>query len=86
MKGKSPVVRKQEKEFFGFSTAIAKILQGSRVTRLEWNDVRWYCFMKDGLLSIHKAGEASDTFRAWIINDGDISGKDWYVLEDDKNA
>lgn len=76
----SPVKKKEEKEFFGFTTAITKIMEGKRVTRLQWNDVRWYCQLNDGLLSIHKSGEASEQFRAWIINDGDILANDWYCL------
>lgn len=80
MKGHSPVKKKEEKEFFGFTTAISKIMEGNRVSRMEWNDVRWYCLLNDGLLSLHKAGEASDQFRAWIINDGDILANDWYCL------
>lgn len=63
-----------------FNQAIDAILEGKRVTRDEWDDKRWYCLLKDDILQIHKAGEAEETLRPWIINNGDLGGDDWRVL------
>jgi hypothetical protein len=65
-----------------FSDAILEIITGKRITREEWNDKRIYCLLKDGLLQLHKAGESNETFHPWIINDGDLLGTDWVVLDE----
>jgi len=64
-------------DFYG---AIEAILDGKRVTRLEWKDKRTYCLLQDDLLQIHKTGESKDLLHPWIINNGDLGGLDWYVL------
>jgi len=67
-------------EDLDFDGAISVILEGKRVSRREWDDRRWYCLLKDDILQIHKPGEAEDDLHPWIINNGDLSGEDWYVL------
>ena len=47
---------------------------------MEWADKRVYGLLKEGMIQIHKAGEAEETTHPWIINDGDLMGEDWYVL------
>lgn len=66
----------------GFAEAIGKMLEGKKVTKLEWGDVRSYGFMKDTFLTLHKKGEAEDVTHPWLLNDGDLTGWDWVVLED----
>lgn len=63
-----------------FSLAIDAVLDGKRVTRTEWKDIRHYGLLKDGILQLHKAGEAEDVIHPWILNDGDLMGIDWIVL------
>lgn len=63
-----------------FSDALTEVIDGKKITREEWKDKRTYGLIKEGLLQIHKAGEAKKTVRPWIVNDGDILAKDWYVL------
>ena len=65
-----------------FTEALGQILEGHRITKLEWGDKRAYGYLKDGLLQIHKAGESSEIFHPWILNDGDLVGLDWIVLPD----
>jgi len=65
-----------------FYEALKAVAEGRRITKLEWNDKRSYGFMRAGLLELHKAGETDDKFHAWILNDGDLGGLDWIVLED----
>jgi hypothetical protein len=69
---------------YNFAEAIGQILEGKRVTRLDWRDKRDYCLLKDGILQIHKAGESKETLHPWIINDGDLTGLDWLSLEDEE--
>ena len=75
--GQIEPVAKKEIDFFA---ALKKIADGARITKLEWDDKRTYGFIKDGLLCIHKAGEAEGIDRPWILNDGDLAGDDWIVL------
>ena len=65
-----------------FSDAILMVVTGKRITRLEWDDKRFYALLKDGLLQLHKAGEPNDTLHPWIINDGDLLGVDWLVIDE----
>jgi len=63
-----------------FYDALRATVDGKRITKLEWDDVRDYGLLKDGILQIHKAGEAEETLHPWIINDGDLAGEDWIIL------
>lgn len=67
-------------DLFDFHGAIDEILDGKRVTRLEWKDKRTYCLLKDDMLQIHKKGEKEANLHPWIVNNGDLGGLDWYVL------
>ena len=67
-------------DLLDFHEAIDAILDGERVTRLEWKDKRAYCLLKDDLLQIHKAGESERLLHPWIVNNGDLGGLDWFVL------
>lgn len=66
--------------YLDFAGAVEKMLEGKRVTKAEWEDKRAYCLLKDDILQIHKAGESKEILHPWIINNGDISGVDWYVI------
>ena len=67
-------------DLFDFYGAIDAMLQGKRVTRLEWKDKRTYCLLQDDILQIHKKGEKEKLIHPWIINNGDLGGLDWYEL------
>ena len=75
-----PILDAQIVKLLDFNGAVVAMLDGKRVTRKEWNDIRWYCLLKDELLSIHKAGEAEEMIRPWTINKGDLEGDDWIIL------
>ena len=68
----------KEMTFFEALVFLAK--ENKRITRVEWADKRVYGLLKEGMIQIHKAGEAEETTHPWIINDGDLMGEDWYVL------
>jgi len=57
-----------------FGEAMAAVLADERVTRLEWDDPTVYLFMKNGILSIHKA---DGTVSNLLVSDGDLAGSDW---------
>jgi len=60
-----------------FEEALQLVKVGKKITKLEWNDKRSYCLLADGILQLHKSGEAADILHPWIINDGDLAGTDW---------
>ena len=77
MKTLTPLPRKQgESITMGFVDAMREIIGGKRVARISWGNTD-YCLMKDGWISIYTKG----AFHAWKINDGDISGEDWFVVK-----
>jgi len=61
---------------FDFPTAIKKMTEGERVTKLEWNDKSCYGLVRSGILTIYRNGQ----FHQWVISDGDLAGQDWYVI------
>jgi len=63
-----------------FNHALDAVLDEKKITRAEWNDVRWYGLIKDNILQIHKAGEADEMLHPWILNEGDMSADDWIIL------
>lgn len=67
-----------------FTEALGEVLEGKRITRLDWKDKRSYGCLKDGLLTIHKAGEAEEKTHMWIVSDSDMVGLDWIALSVDK--
>ena len=64
-----------------FYQALALTLEGKKIFKLEWGDKRHWIVLKDGILQVHKAGEANEVLHPLIINDGDIQGKDWIIIE-----
>jgi len=59
-----------------FYDALHEIADGKRVARVVW-DNNDYCLMHDGKLSIFTKGK----IRPWIVNDGDMEGRDWIVVK-----
>lgn len=57
-----------------FGEAMAAVLNEAKVTRLEWADPTIYLFLKNGVLSIHKA---DGTVSNLLVSDGDLAGNDW---------
>jgi hypothetical protein len=62
-----------------FPAAIAELVKGKAITRLEW-DNNDYCSMhdfKDGTwLSICRNGQ----WHQWLVNDGDVLATDWVTV------
>jgi len=76
MPNESPIINKGTAKTMSFPEIIQKILDGKKVTRLEWGSNEEYGFMKNEELRIHTRGED----HTWIVNKGDMMGNDWVVL------
>jgi len=77
----SPVA-KPSQERMTFGAAIETLLDFEKaVTRAEWQDTRIFCQLRHSednvILMLHR----DDEWFKWIINEGDILGADWYVLD-----
>ena len=74
----TPLPRKQGQSItLSFPDAMHKVVEGKSVARISWANTD-YCLLKDGWLSIFIKG----AFHTWSINDGDMEGQDWYVMEE----
>lgn len=77
----SPSVKKDEyPQQMSFYSALMDIANNKKVTKLEWNNKEEYGFMKNEILSIHRAGKD----HSWLVSLADISGEDWVRLEDNE--
>lgn len=72
---------KENPKLIEIGSAIRAVAAGKKITKKEWNDEGIYGFLGNGQLCIRKPGEAEDDFHPWLVNDGDLLGKDWYVLD-----
>lgn len=71
----SPTPQKKQ-EVMTFPEAMQAIIDGKRVARVEW-DNEDFCFLDGQWLSIRRNG----VVHAWQVNDGDMLGTDWVVVE-----
>jgi len=78
--GQSPVIpRKPEGDTrpkLDFPGAMRAIIEGKRITKLEWGDERVYGHLKDGFLMLTKVGKD----HSWTVSEGDLKGLDYVVL------
>lgn len=73
----SPTPKKEVTIGLAFPEAIQAIINGKRVTKLEWGDDEEYCLLQDDYLRIHHANGKCD---AWLIRETDMVGEDWVIL------
>lgn len=59
-----------------FQEAIALVLQGSKITRVDWNNNEEYGFLRNELLSIHTKGKD----HTWLVSEADMRAIDWIVV------
>lgn len=64
-------------EQFDFASIVKEILLGKKITKAEWHNNNIYGILQDNTLQLHKA---DNNVYQWILNEGDLSGKDWIVL------
>ena len=60
-----------------FPNAIRRVIEGKKITKLEWDNENIYGVLKDGFLMIYRNGK----FNQWVISEGDLMGADWVILE-----
>ena len=78
VKSISPIPSKNKKKIttLTFPEAIAEVIKGKKIERLEW-EKKEYAFLNADMLSLHKADGKN---YQWIINDGDLLATDWIVI------
>lgn len=64
-----------------FPAAIKKVIDGQKITRLEWKNKKYYGVLHNQFLMLHKP---DSKLHAWTISEGDLWGKDWIVIGDSK--
>ena len=69
----APVARKGMR----FGEAFAALLDGEKVTRLEWGNPDLYCSHVGGFICT-RLDDGLD--HPWIISDGDIAATDWIIV------
>ena len=72
------VVEVKKPETIGFCDALEEVVNGKKIHKLEWQDKEFYGYIKDGLLMLHKP-DGKDY--QWVLNDGDITGTDWIIID-----
>jgi len=73
----SPSVKKEAypklENFYG---ALMDMVDGRKITKVEWDNKEEYGFMKGEIIHIHRNGKD----RGWLISKADIEGEDYYTL------
>ena len=64
-----------------FPAAMQAVIDGKKITKLEWGNEKEYGWLHDGFLKIHHAGQPDDKHDRWIISDGDLLGHDWVIIQ-----
>jgi hypothetical protein len=72
----SPVIEDAVVVNMTFPEAIREIVDGEKVTRVEWDSKEEYGFMANELLMIHTKGKDHQ----WIVSEGDMRATDWITL------
>ena len=60
-----------------FCEAVKATLNGSKISRLAWQDTRYFGFLDDLMLKLRKP---DGTVHGWYITDGDIIADDWIIV------
>ena len=80
---KSPTLKAKEDyspyrdEAFNFPEAMRELLQGVKVTKLEWDNDNIYLTIYNGFLMIKLE---DGLLHQLIVSEGDMQGVDWVVL------
>ena len=61
-----------------FLDAMRELMNGKKIRRVSWPDPRDYGLLRNGWVSILRG----DKFHTWNINDGDLEGRDWTVVQE----
>ena len=69
-------IKKETTNTLDFPAAMKEIIVGKKITKQEWDNVNTYCMLHEGILKLYKENKPYQ----WIINDGDLLGTDWVVI------
>ena len=61
-----------------FPEAMREVLEGKKVTRVEWDDTEAYGYLNDGFLMIKKTDDKKDY--QWIVSEADLKAEDWIII------
>lgn len=64
-----------------FPDALKAVIEGKKITKVEWGDSKIYGVLENGFLVIHREDGRA---HSWIISEGDLMGNDWIVLGEEK--
>lgn len=73
----SPLPPSKKVKTMRFVDALEMVIDGKKITRLEWSDESEYGFMMNSILSIHRGGKVHN----WIVSEGDLLAVDWVVIQ-----
>ena len=68
----------EPKMTMSFPGAIQRVVDGGRVTKLDWNAPEIFIFLNNGFLSIKKK---DGTISQLLVSEADMMGNDWVVTE-----
>lgn len=77
----SPVLPKKTESApitMDFPAAIRALINGSLITRLEWNNDD-YCLLQNGWLRIFTSSD--EKFHDWLVSEGDMAVSDWVIIQ-----
>lgn len=58
-----------------FGDAMGEVVNKKKITRVEWNDMEEYGYLKDEFLCIHTKGKD----HRWLVTEADLISADWIV-------
>jgi len=76
----SPVAKAPVSGVMDFFSALRRVADGERITKVEWGDPKIFGAMQNGRLLIFGGSFADNKFHPWVITGGDLVGEDWKVL------
>lgn len=77
MENQSPVPSNvKAQELLSFPAAIEMLIEGKRITRIEWGSDSEYGMLQDERLMIHTKGKD----HLWIVSEADMRATDWVVM------
>jgi hypothetical protein len=72
----SPVPQPNTPETYSFFDALREVLNGRRITRLDWGTDEVYGDLKEGTLRIYR----DNVSYQWTVSEGDMTALDWIIL------
>jgi len=65
-----------EQTTIDFPVAIQRLMDGERITRLDWKDEGSYGLLHEGKLCLR----LPTGLHTWIVSEGDLNANDWVIV------